>query len=276
MRALLRFCIAGVLLAAAVPAAGADAPTRERDIVYGPSARQRLDIYRPAEVADSAPLVVFFYGGGWQEGSKDKPDIPRTAASLTAAGLVVAVPDYRVYPEVTFPGFVEDAAAAVALVWQRERLPGGTSRPLFLVGHSAGAHIAAMLAFDERYLVDAGLPTGSVTGFIGLSGPYDFRPGFRPFDRIFPPETRDRSLPGPFIDGGEAPALLVTGDADEVVDMASTMRFAQAIRAEGGSAALLVEPGGDHLAPYLALADPASPIRDAVIAFIKETAGSPR
>ena len=158
---------------------------------------------------------------------------------------------------------------------RRERRSDGSARPLFLAGHSAGAHIAAMLTFDERYLAEAGLPAGSVAGFIGLSGPYDVRPTFPPFDRIFPRETKDQVMPLPFVDGGEPPALLITGDADEVVDKASTMRLAARIEAEGGSATVLIEPCGDHLAPYFALSDAQSPVREAVIAFVAKYAAAP-
>ncbi len=260
------------VLAQALPASAVQGLTHDADIAYGVATRQTLDIYRSENVSDGAPLFIFFYGGGWQEGSKDKPDIRRTAEALAATGLIVVVPDYRVYPDVTFPEFVKDAAAAVALVWRRERQSDGSPRPLILAGHSAGAHIAAMLTFDERYLAEAGLPAGSVAGFIGLSGPYDFQPIFLPFDRIFPRDTRSRSMPLPFVDGSEPPALLVTGNADEVVDMRSTTRLAAQIEAKGGSATVLVEPGGDHLEPYFALSEANSPVRKAVIAFIAKHA----
>lgn len=134
--------VAGIAGAAAQPAARITT-----DIPYGGIERQKLDLYLPPGESDDAPVLVFFYGGGWERGAKE--DLKATAESLAAAGMIVAVPDYRLYPDAVFPQFVEDCALAVARV---RALVGdlGGRHALFVGGHSAGAYNAAMLAADER------------------------------------------------------------------------------------------------------------------------------
>lgn len=215
------------------------------NVAYGPLPRQKLDVYVPQGAADDAPVVVFFHGGSWAIGDKDEYGF--VADALKGAGFVVVVPDYGLSPAVTFPAFVEDGAAAVA--WTAANLPG---RPLFLAGHSAGAHIAALLNLDERYLGGKGV---RISGAIGLSGPYDFLPLTEArYERVFPEATRDRSQPINFVDGGEAPMLLLTGDADTTVNPGNTTRLAAAIAAKGGQATVKIYPGVGHLGTMLGLA----------------------
>ncbi len=148
--------------------------TVERGIAYGSQPRQKIDFYLPENVAADAPVVVFFYGGGWNRGARE--DYLFVGQSLASAGFIVAIPDYRLYPEVVFPAFVADAAEAVGFVRDRFKMRGITERRLFLAGHSAGAHIAALLNLDEHYLAAAHVPRKAVAGVVGLSGPYDFLP----------------------------------------------------------------------------------------------------
>ncbi|MEO0998936.1 MAG: alpha/beta hydrolase, partial [Pseudomonadota bacterium] len=147
---------------------------RAESIAYGPAERQRLDVYRPDERPDSAPVVVFFYGGGWREGRRR--DYEFVGSALSRAGFVTVIPDYRLYPEVRFPTFVEDGAAALAWVAENVAAHGGDRNAVHVMGHSAGAHIAAMLALNRRYVVAAGAPCLTIAGFVELSGPYDFLP----------------------------------------------------------------------------------------------------
>jgi acetyl esterase/lipase len=93
---------------------------RLADYAYGEASRQRLDLYRPADEMPHAPVVVFFYGNGWREASKAYFEF--VASSLTRAGMVVVIPDYRAHPEVAFPSFVEDGARAVA--WAARNIDG--------------------------------------------------------------------------------------------------------------------------------------------------------
>jgi pimeloyl-ACP methyl ester carboxylesterase len=140
-----------------------------RDLPYGSDARQRLDVYRPRSSARPAPVVVFLYGSRWQHGSKGEYRLLGDA--LTGRGIVAVVPDYRLYPEVRFPAWVEDAARAVR--WVRDSIGrfGGDPTRIFVVGHSSGGHTAAVLALDEHYLRDAGVPAEAVRGFVSIAGP---------------------------------------------------------------------------------------------------------
>ena len=132
----------------------------------------------------------------------------------------MAVPDYRLYPQVRFPAFIEDGAEAVARARDVLARIEGRRRPIVLMGHSAGAQIAALLALDERHLREAGLRAcEAVAGMIGLAGPYDFLPlQEERYRRIFPEASRAASQPIAFADANDPPLLLVAGTADETVD----------------------------------------------------------
>jgi acetyl esterase/lipase len=240
------------------------------DIAYGMLPAQHLDVYTADGAAADAPAVIFIHGGGWAIGDKDEYRF--IAQAFASAGMIVVIPSYRLDPDVVFPEFVRDGAAAVA--WTARNLTG---HPIFLVGHSAGAHIAALLNLDERYLDDAGVPRGAVAGMIGLSGPYDFLPLMEDrLKRIFPEPSREQSQPIRFVDGTEAPMLLVTGDADTTVRLGNTTRLATAIQAKGGRVTVKVYPGVGHLGTMMALAKVLPyfkpPVRRDVLAFIAHVA----
>lgn len=201
------------------------------DISYGPDSRHRLDVYTPAGAA-GAPVVVFFYGGTWMSGSRH--EYLYIAASLTARGMVTVIPDYRLYPDIKFPAFLEDAAAAVAWVQRHVREHGGNPDNVVLMGHSAGAHIAAMLTLDERYLRAA--QARPAQGMIGLAGPYDFLPLRREDlkDLFGPPERYPESQPVRFVDGDEPPLLLLHGSRDGLVYPRNSERLAARVEEAGG------------------------------------------
>ena len=225
----------------------ADGFIRTADLSYGELPRQRLDVYVPKGAdAKPRPVVVFFYGGSWDSGSKESYLF--VAEALTSKGFVTIVPDYRIYPEVRFPVFIEDAAQAFRWVKQNAAKFGGDPSRVFVMGHSAGAQIAAMLTFNNAYLEQVGLNKSGIKGFIGLSGPYDFLP--LTSDRlkvIFGPEEGHAlSQPINFVSGNEAPAFLVHGDKDTTVKPGNTVRLAQRIRDRGGTVSELHFPRLDH------------------------------
>jgi acetyl esterase/lipase len=248
--------------------------TVRNDLSYGAGPRRHVDVYSPSN-AKSAPVVVFFYGGGWEEG--DRANYRFVAAAMAASGIVTIVPDYRVYPEVRFPGFVEDAAAATR--WARDHAAefGGDPAKLFLMGHSAGAHIAAMLTFDRHYLGAVGLdPAKDIAGFIGLAGPYDFLPLHSDVLRtIFgAPDTLFRSQPIHYVDGTAPPSLLIAGTTDTTVDPGNTTRLANRIRAKGGEATDILYPNISHALLIGTMARPLhfmAPTFKDVMAFIART-----
>ena len=222
----------------------ADGYTVEAGIAYGSDRRQRLDVYRPDPPVSDAPVVVFFYGGGWQSG--DRARYRFVAQALTTRGLIVVVPDYRLYPQVLFPAFVEDGAAAVA--WAAANLTPTGEEPVLVMGHSAGAHIAAMLVTDTRYLEAQGVDPARLSGFVGLAGPYDFLPLDPGYMRtLFGPEERyPESQPVNFVSGDEPPILLIHGTGDTTVWPRNSIRFAQRLGDRGAQVDLKLYPDVGH------------------------------
>lgn len=151
-----------------------DTHTVQRDQAYGSHPRQRVDVYLPLPAVAAAPIAVFFYGGSWSSG--DRADYRFVGEALASRGIVTVVADYRLSPEVRYPAFLEDGADAVRWAADRAASFGASRERLFVMGHSAGAYNAAMLALDPRWLARAGLAPRQLAGWIGLAGPYDFLP----------------------------------------------------------------------------------------------------
>jgi acetyl esterase/lipase len=229
--------------------AGADASA-----VYDPAHGLALDVYRPDGVANApVPVVVFLYGGSWRRGTREQYRF--VGRQLARQGALAIVVDYRTAPRAIFPGFVEDAAAAIAWAKQHAAEHGGDPARMFLAGHSAGAQIAALIGTDARYLAAHGLAPRDLAGVIGLSGPYDFE--IAGFEDVFgPPVQWPQAQPVGFVDGDEPPFLLIHGTADSLVEPADSRILADRLRAAGGRAELVWLPEAGHLAPLAALRDP--------------------
>lgn len=251
--ALLGACSAVDVLNSAIPDSGFH---RTAGIAYGPDPRQRLDVYRPVPVREDAPVVVFFYGGRWQSGARG--DYRFIGEALTAMGAVAVIPDYRLYPEVIFPAWMEDGAEAVNWARRNAARFGGDPNQILLVGHSAGAHTAALLVLDERYLEAAGVPRSAILGAVGIVGPYDFLP-FEDADlrALFgPPPGWPETQPIRFVDGDEPPLLLLQAGADRTVDPHNAPNLEARVRAAGGEVERIVYPRLGHLTIIGALAAP--------------------
>ena len=215
------------------------------DRPYGEGPRRKLDVYLPDPPAGHAPMVVFFYGGNWQSG--DKAIYRFIGQALASRGVVAVIPDYRLYPEARYADFLADAAAAVAWSGDHAAELGGNPARLFLMGHSAGAYIAAMLALGRP----------KIAGMIGLSGPYDFLPLTDPaLRRIFAPENAWPSTQPIFYARGDAPPLLLLTGDDDTVDPGNTARLAARIRGLGGDVTEKHYPGVGHLQIIGAMAAP--------------------
>lgn len=243
-----------------------------RDIAYADGDRHRLDVYAPRSRSEANPVLVFFYGGGWDSGAK--ADFAWVGAAMARRGYVVVIPDYRIYPEVIWPKFLEDNAAAVR--WTRDHVAsyGGDPSTLVLMGHSAGAYNAVTLVIDRRWLAGAGMDFRyGIRAAIGLSGPYDFLPlDRRRLKIIFGPEERlPDTQPINHVDGAAAPVLLLTGDRDDVVDPPESDRLAVKIHENRGSASVVHYPLLDHSGTLDAIAgppDPTAPVLNDISCFI--------
>lgn len=218
--------------------------TLEAGLPYGPLARHRFDLYRPPGLADGAPLLVFFHGGGWRTGGRE--EYPFIARPLARLGCLVAVPDYRLWPEARYPDFVEDTALAVRALSERER-----GRRLVLMGHSAGAFNAACVALDSRWG-----QRERVGGLVGLAGPYAF--GAQEVDppAIFAETPRICAAPEPLDARTTPPMLLLHGEADRVVGPYHSRILAERAREAGVPARHVTYPGMGHIGVLAAMAAP--------------------
>ena len=239
------------------------------DIAYGPDPRQRLDVYTPRTLGTGQrPVVVFFYGGSWSSG--DRAGYAFVGRALAARGFVVVVPDYRLVPTVRYPAFVEDGAAAVRWAEAHAADYGGAPGRVVLMGHSAGAYIAAMLAVDDRWL---GPARAGVRGLVGLAGPYDFAPfdvdasraAFGGWPR--PADTQPVSWAG----AGDLPAMLAFGADDHTVRPRNSQALAARLRAGGVPVEVRAYPKLGHVGLLLAIARPfrgRAPVLDDVARFV--------
>ncbi len=133
-----------------------------RSLAYGDGPRRTLDVYRPS-AATAAPVVVFFYGGSWQSGNKERicswPPRWRGAATSPSSRTIASIPRFAI------PDFLKTARDAVRWAKDNAARFGGDPEKLFVMGHSAGAYIAAMLALDGRWLQNVGLaPDRDIAG----------------------------------------------------------------------------------------------------------------
>jgi len=220
---------------------------RHANIAYGADPRQRLDVYVPESASlEPRPVVVFWHGGRWRYG--DKADYRFVGAALAESGYVAVVANYRNYPQVKMPGFLGDAAQAALWSAAHAKEYGGDPKRLYLMGHSAGAHLAAMVTLDPRYFAAAGQAAPPIAGVIGLSGPYDFLPLLEADvqDMFGPPPIYPESQPINFVRGDAPPMLLVHGLEDDTVRPKNSRNLAAALRAAGVPVTLKLYPKISH------------------------------
>ncbi|NTS33194.1 alpha/beta hydrolase [Phyllobacterium sp. BT25] len=246
-------CSPGTILNIATTSNGARV---EQDVAYGEGPRRTLDVYAPAG-AHAAPVAVFFYGGSWQNG--DKKTYQFVGSALAAKGIVTVIPDYRLYPQVHYEGFLDDGAKAVRWARDHARQYGGDPAKLFVVGHSAGAYIAAMLALDKTWLGREGMtPNRDLRGFVGIAGPYDFLPSQdEKIAAIFSTaKTTAQAEPVTFAGRHEPPTLLLHGKSDTTVFPRNSTRLAEKLSAGGNTVDIKLYPGVGHLAIIGAMGSP--------------------
>ncbi|MDY7530676.1 alpha/beta hydrolase [Pseudomonas sp. Bout1] len=251
--------------------------TKTSSIAYGDDPRQTLDIYRPVTALPNAPVVVFFYGGSWNSGSKN--DYGFVGEALASRGIVVVIADYRLYPQVRYPLFLQDGAQAVAWAYQHSAEYGGDPRTLYVMGHSSGAYNAAMLALDPQWLAGVGLSPSIFKGWIGLAGPYDFLPienrDVRPV--FFYPDSPPDSQPINHVSQSAPPSLLIASVDDNLVNpKRNTGGLANKLRAAGVPVEEFYFTKTSHATLVASMSRPLrwlAPVLDRVTAFIKFTPG---
>jgi acetyl esterase/lipase len=226
---ILSACQSTSFLVASVPTYFSKHYNAYKDIAYGKKPWQSLDIYVPKN-AHNAPVVTFFYGGGWYDG--DKKDYEFVADTVTKYGFIVVIPNYGKYPSQKYPAFQYDAARASVWISKHIQNYQGDVNNVHLMGHSAGAHIGAMLLADKSHLKSYGLNPNFYKSFVGLSGPYHFEPSEDAYKAVFSDLTSYQSMQVThFIDGTQPPMLLIHGTQDGVVSNINTKRLAEALDA---------------------------------------------
>ena len=258
------------------------------DIAFGALPRQKLDIYIPtastinrqSSVEASKPskkVIIFFYGGNWDSGEKENYKF--VAQSLASAGHIVVIPNYRVYPDVLFPELMIDPALIAKWVKTNIHQYGGDANQVFLGGHSAGAHIAVMLAVNPEYLASVSLKPSDFVGVIGLAGPYDFLPlTSNRLKTIFGnKEQQWKSQPINFVDGKNPPLLLAVGLKDGTVWPRNSYNLAKKINANDGKVKVVEFAEYGHIDMVAKLAKPLrgnGELLKSVTDFIKNTSGN--
>ena len=245
-------------------------------VAYGDDPRQRMDVLAPTATPDRPwPVLVFFYGGGWDSG--ERVQYRWAAHALAARGFMVVVPDYRIVPTVRFPAFIEDAAAATARAGEMAGHWGGDPARLGVIGHSAGAHLAMMIALDRRYMAGAGAP-GLIKAAAGLAGPYDFLPLDVPASINAFGRAPDLTLTQPvtFVRPDAPPLWLGHGAEDEVVHAEDTTILCERMRAVGGRCEATLYPGLKHadlIATFSPLFRKKAPVLQDVTGFLRRELG---
>jgi acetyl esterase/lipase len=249
----------------------------QRAITFDAAHGLKLDVYAPHDAAN-APVIVFFYGGSWEEGRRRW--YRYVGEALASQGIVVVIPDYRKFPDVRFPAFMADAATATKWTFVHAADIGADPRRIFVMGHSAGGHIAALLACDKRYLAAVDLTPLNLAGMIGLAGAYAFLPYEDDEAEIFGNDAKGRynSQPINFVDGDEPPLLLLQGLDDDEVAPNNAEVMAERAQAMSGTATLKLYPDIDHGDLLVALAHgrrARPPVMNDILTFVAQrSAGS--
>ena len=255
-----------------------------RGVAYAPGARHKLDIYRPLRgmpkarprESNGSPIAIFFYGGNWQQGERAQYEF--VGRALARKGVTTVIADYRLYPEVKFPDFMDDAADAYAWVARTlAKRVDGKLRPIVLIGHSAGAHIAALLTLDKSYLAARGADVPQPTALIGLAGPYAFDPTTWPSTKAVFSDVKDPNVARPvaFAKNGGPPTLLMHGLNDDTTKISNMRDLAKALKASGTDVQTLEFSNIGHLSILTAIAKPLrgwAPVLDAMREFMVRNA----
>lgn len=249
-------------------------------IAYGPEPRQRIDIYTPKDAPPKA-TILFLYGGSWKGG--DRGLYRFLGQALAGRGYQLAVADYRLYPQVRYPAFVEDAAGAFAWVKSNISAYGGDPNRLFLMGHSAGAYNAAMIMIDGQWLAPHRLRPSDALGLISLAGPFSFNPRETSSTKDVFSEAPDINAARPVklaANGAKSapPMFLLHGTADDTVGSWNTQNFASAVNDAGGHAELILYPDIGHLGVITCFAWPLrwrAPCLDDVTSYMEKILSQP-
>jgi acetyl esterase/lipase len=243
--------------------AGLEGINRVADLAYGPLERQKLDVYQPKNAKTPRPVMVFTYGGGFKTGSKNEYGF--VAEAFSSLGYVTVIFDYRLYPQATWPAYLEDGAQAIAWVGKEIGKYGGDPNRILIAGHSAGAYIAAMLAVNPEYLRAANVPDGTIKAALTFSGAYEFWNANRKANGGFigpeiqevmgPADTAPQTQPINYVEKNAPPFVIVHGTDDGLLEPAQARAMKKKLEAVKVPVIYLEYPMA-HATTILAMAKP--------------------
>lgn len=252
------------------------AVTVARDVAYGEGPRRKLDVYAPRDAKAQMPVLVFFYGGGWDAGRRQ--DYSFAGKALASRGFLTVVPDYRLVPEVRYPEFLKDGAAAIRWAQDHAAEYGGDPSRIVLVGHSAGGYNAVMLALDQSFIKAAGVRPGSIKAAAGLAGPYNFAPFSERYSRNAFGQYPDPAATQPvnYVTKDSVPIWMGYGLKDDVVQAQNMDTLERLLKANGVPHEARRYEDVDHAGMVLALSQPfrgKAPVLAEATTFLKRYAG---
>lgn len=246
----------------------------QQNVAYGEHERQKLDVYQPHNEAREC-AVMFVYGGSWEQGSRQQYGF--VGAALARRGYTVIIPDYRLYPQVVYPSFVQDIALALASKPVQKLTD---SRKLIMMGHSAGAMLAGLISYDRKYLNAVGLSQKAIGGYITLAGPHDY---FLPtskkrWTQIFGEDQTEQltALTVNHIHPDNPPTLILHGSDDKTVTPKSAHSLVQKLTSVGVPNTKKIYEGVNHVALAAAIGRPLgflAPTLDDVDSFLQNICG---
>ncbi|GEM_PF-214474 len=244
----------------------------KRNITYVDGApddagKHQLDIYIPRG-AERAPVFFFIHGGAWKSG--DRSQYPAVANRFAKEGIITVVPSYRLAPKHPHPAQIEDVAAAFAWVARHIAEFHGDPRQIYVGGHSAGGHLAALLTLNESYLKKHGLARSDIRGAIALSGVYNLAWGDTA-SSVFGSQLATRREASPFfyVSTPAPPFLVSYCQWDYLTLPAQARQFYGALRKSGIEAELVYVPGESHISEMVHVPKPNDPTALAIVKFIR-------
>ena len=240
------------------------------NLAYGTESRQQLDVYSPRK-GDHHPVMVFVHGGSWT--GYDKSYFKFVGESFARAGYVTALINYRLAPQTTYPGFVQDTAKS--LKWVKDHIQDyqGDPQNVFVMGHSAGAYNVVTAMVQQGFLQAEGLKATDFRGVIGIAGPYDFDPIYTP--GVFGKMPRPEVMPANNVQGDLPPFLLLVAGNDQLVGPENGISMEKALQAHGTPVQMVTIPGVNHGEIVAALMRRFSgffpPVRQLVLDFMQKT-----
>jgi len=232
--------------------------------------KHQLDLYLPRG-GQPSPVFIFFHGGAWKNG--DRSQYPALGFRLAKEGVVTVIPSYRLAPKYKHPAQVEDGAAAFSWVMQHIGEYGGDTNRIYLGGHSAGGHMAALLALEPQFLARYQLSPTNIRGVVTMSGVFDLTVADNVAASVFSTNDVARKLASPLFHirpGIQAPPFLITYCQWDYVPLAGQAReFRRALKAAGVPTELHYTPHENHISEVIALTHEEDATAKVLLGFLK-------